>query len=82
MANDDGGVQAAVDSAKKTLDNVAHSNVSAKQSPYAPKPSYTAARTARKESGASSTSLTDEAKSAAAGLAAKQKNVSDYAASN
>ena len=78
---DDGGVQAKLEGAKKALENAAHSNVSAKASPFAPKPSYKQVQTERK-SGASSTSLGDEAKSAAAGLAAKQKNVSDYAASN
>jgi hypothetical protein len=70
---DDGGVQAKLDSAKQALKNTSNSNVSPAQSPYAPKPSYTAARAAR-STGGSSPSVGDE-------LAAKRKNVEQYASS-
>lgn len=76
MAQDDGGVQAKVDSAKAALSGAANSNVSPSQSPFAPKPpskpttEYGAARAARK-----SPTTGDE-------LAEKKKNVEEYAAAS
>lgn len=78
---DDGGVAAKLASASAALkgaNDFTHSVTGGKPSAFAPKPpSYTAARTARK-SGGSSSGLSDEAKSAGEGLAAKAANVSEY----
>ena len=78
----DGGVAAKLASASATLkgaNDFTRSVTGGKPSAFAPKaPSYTAARTARKSGGSSSSTIGDEAKSAAQGLAAKAQNVGDY----
>lgn len=83
---DDGGVAAKLAGAKKTLDDVAHSNVSAKQSSFAPKrqfsdTSYTMAKSAGKSGGTSDSGIASEAHSAGEGIKARMENESAAKAS-
>lgn len=81
----DGGVAAKLASASAALkgaNDFTHSVTGGKPDAFAPKPpSYTAARSARK-AGGSSSGVSDEAKSAAEGIAAKAKNINDYMAAD
>jgi hypothetical protein len=83
---DDGGVAAKLAEAKAALTGASNSNVSPTKSPYAPPPSYAAPHAIRKGGGpkppAPKPGVSGEVESAAAGLAAKQKNVDDYKAAN
>lgn len=77
MANDDGGVAAKLAGAKKTLDDVAHSNVSASQSSFAPKrqfsdTSYKMTKSAGKSG--SDSGIASEAHSAGEGIKSRMEN--------
>lgn len=77
MPNDDGGVAAKLASAKSTLDSVNNSNVSAKQSSFAPKhefahASYSMAKSAGKSG--SDSGIASEAHSAGEGIKSRMEN--------
>jgi hypothetical protein len=83
---DDGGVAAKLAGAKATLDSVNNSNVSAKQSPFAPKhefsnASYKLAKSAGKSGGTSDSGIASEAHSAGEGIKARMENESAAKAS-